>query len=311
VRLVAVEDATGNQDQPTVNLGSATELQCGKDFASSPTFRVWFTRGHLRFDVAPLIGRPAPDRVRLQVYQHRSNAAGCLDVTVHRITSPWNEATLTWQNMPTHDATAVGSACVGSSFDSGWKSVDVTQLGRDWIAGTVPNFGLVIRDPSESPAGAARPLYCHSRESASAGLLPHLEVSYGTLPFGLGCGPNNMVPQLDLLDGEPAIGRSYTLRGAGFTGQSSLLELIGRSNSTWNGIGLPLDLTAIGFPGCSLQVSGQILLTGTADFNGRATLTIPVPADPSLVGARVYTQIAGIDTNLRLALTNGFVALLF
>ena len=311
VRLPVLEDATGNQDQPTVNFGSATELQCGKDFASSPTFRVWFTRGHLRFDLSALTGRGAPDRARLRVYQYRSQAAGCLDTSVHRVTAMWSEATLTWQNQPSFDPTAAGFACVGDSFDLGWKSYDVTAIVRGWVAGSFPNFGLVIRDPSESPAGAARPLYCHSRESSATTLVPVLEVSYGTGPFGQGCGQNNQVPSLDLLDGTPAIGTTFTLRGSAFSSQGSVLELIGRSNTSWSGINLPLDLGTIGFAGCSLLVSGQILLTATPSFSGRVDLAIPLPADPSLIGGRVYTQMLAIDQNLQLAATNGFTALLY
>ncbi len=163
LRLVAVADASANADQPTVNNGSAPIVECGKDFPPSGTFRVWMTRGHFQFDLTPLVGRTLPTRVRLRVWQSHSNAAGCLDVTAHRVAAAWSEATLTWQNKPAIDATAVTSACVGDSFDGGWKVFDVTALAHDWLNNVQPNHGIVLRDPTEQTAGAARPLYAMSR----------------------------------------------------------------------------------------------------------------------------------------------------
>ena len=79
LRLPAVADAYANQDQPATNFGAATEVRCGKDFASQPSFRVWFTRGHFQFDLTALAGLPQPTLARVRVFQAASNAAGCLD----------------------------------------------------------------------------------------------------------------------------------------------------------------------------------------------------------------------------------------
>jgi len=311
VRLVAVADASADADAPATNFGSSTLVTSGKDFTSTPSFRVWFTRGHYLFDLSPIAALPPPARVRLRVWQAQSNAAGCLDVTLHRVTGAWSEGTLTWQNKPSHDPAVVARTCVGDSFDLGWKSFDVTSLVQGWLAGTFANQGLVIRDPSETTAGAARPLHAASREWPTVDQQPHLEVAWDTVPFGAGCGPGAAPPVLDLDDGTPAIGDTYTLLASGFRSQTALAFFIGLSDASWNGLPLPFSFAWLGYPTCNLLVSGELIVARTADFRGKARLALPVPNDAMLVGTRIYQQCLGIDQTPVLSATNGFVARLF
>lgn len=306
MRLVAVADASADADQPTVNFGSATIVTSGKTYVSTPTFRVWMTRGHYQFDLSPLAGLPLPDRVRLRLYQEQSSAAGCLDVTLHRVTAPWTESTLTWQNKPSHDPAVVARVCVGDSFDPGFKDFDVTALVHDWLNGTVPNHGLVVRDPTESTAGAARPLHATSREGANAAQHPHLEVAWGTLPFGNGCGTSANVPTLDLNSGSPSLGGTYELITRNLTRQSAVVHLLGGSDSTWNGVPLPLNLGFLGYPACDLLVAPDAMLPGTTNTRGEATLAIQVPNVPFLRGRSIYHQTIGVSSTLVLSFSNGF-----
>lgn len=311
VRLVATADASADADQPTVNFGSATLVTSGKTFTNTPTFRVWMTRGHYQFDLSAAVGRPLPTRARLRVYQETSMAAGCLDVTVHRVTQPWTESALTWQNKPTHDPAVEARQCVGDSFDPGFKNFDVTALVHAWLQATVPNYGLVIRDPTESTAGAARPLHATSRESAMTDRQPQLELAWDTVPFGSGCGPNTTAPTLDIESGAPARGGAYTLMATGFASGSVVVHLIGASNATWSGVPLPYNLASIGYPACNLLVSADSMLAGVADSRGRAQLAIPVPNSRFLPGRSVYHQSVAVDANQRLAFTNGFAVRFF
>jgi hypothetical protein len=310
LRLPAAADASADADQPAVNFGSSLIVTSGKTFTSTPTFRTWMTRGHYQFDLAPLMGLPAPTRARLRVYQEQSNAAGCLDVTVHRVTQAWSESTLTWQNKPTHDPAVLATQCVGDSFDLGVKNFDVTTAVLAWLSNT-PNFGLVIRDPTESAAGAARPLHATSREGTDPLRHPVLEVAWNTGPFGTGCGPSPRVPTLDLDSGEPAIGRAYTLLAADFASGAAIIHLLGLSNTTWNGAPLPINLAFLNYPACNLLVAPDLQVPGAANSRGRATLTFSVPNAPSLRGRSFFHQTFGVDANLVLAFTNGFEARVF
>ena len=56
------------------------------------------------------------------------------------------------------------------------------------------------------------------------------------------------------------------------------LALVGTSRTSWGGIPLPLDLTSIGMPGCSLFTRGTFLFAIAAS-GGTANLTLPLPND--------------------------------
>jgi hypothetical protein len=310
LRLPAAADASASQDVPATNFGSAAIVTSGKDFTSTPTFRVWFTRGHYQFDLSPLAGLPAPARARLRVWQAQSFAAGCLEATLHRLTAPWSEATVTWNNKPAHDPAVIATACVGDSFDLGWKVFDVTALVQGWRNGTFPNHGLVIRDPTEHPAGAARPLHAASREAADPAQHPQLEVAWDTVPFGAGCAPGT-IPSLDLFSGSPALGDTYVLRAETYPSGTAVAFFVGVSDTTWNGVPLPINLAFLGFASCNLLVSGELVLSRAADSRGRAQLAVSVPLDNSLINARLFHQAASIDQTPALLLTNGFAVRFF
>lgn len=315
LRLPAIADATADADQPTTNLGADPLVRSGKDFTNTPTFRVWFTRGHYQFDLAPLIGLPRPDIARVRVYQAQSNAAGCLDVTMHRVTSAWSEGTLTWQNKPTHDATVAARACVGDSFDLGLKTFDITALVHDWLNGVYPNLGVVIRDPTESTAGAARPLYAASREATNPDEHPYLELGWGTGPFGDACRPGRARPYLenalDIVRGTPALGDTYALLARYFPARGPLLHYLGVSDALWNGVPLPIDLTFLGFSGCHLLISPDLAVPQVADNRGLAELAVRVPNRPFARGLRLFHQAMTVDSNGQPTFSNGYAVRFF
>lgn len=67
---------------------------------------------------------------------------GNQEVRVHRVTSPWSEATVTFNNF----GGAYSPDVVGSFMSDGvgWRSVDVTTLVQAWSDGTYPNYGFLI-----------------------------------------------------------------------------------------------------------------------------------------------------------------------
>lgn len=62
---------------------------------------------------------------------------------------------------------------------------------------------------------------------------------------------------------------------------------------------LPLDLAAFGMPGCMLQVSRDAI-TSVMPVNGTATLAIPLPNDPFLVGEVFHVQALALDPGANL-----------
>jgi hypothetical protein len=305
--LPPTADATTDQSQPAVNSGAAVELGFGKNFVYTPTFTVWFMRAHVLFDLTPIqqTGR-WPTRVLYRWYQNRASAAGCLDVTFHRLLQGFGESTVTWQNQPPHDANVVATACVGDTSGNGWKEADVTDLVHAWLAGTVPNFGFVIRDPSETTAGAARPGFSHSRETATAALAPYLQAEFAER-FGFGCSQRALLPMADVTAGRPQLGGSFTLGTVAMIPGSLVGVAFGGSNTSWSGGALPWSLAPIGFPGCDLYVSPDVAVSFPPIAGAGFDLVLSPPSGAHLAGLAVYMQVFALPPvpGLGLEASNG------
>jgi hypothetical protein len=63
-------------------------------------------------------------------------------INVHRVTSDWDEMTVTWDNFGgAYDATVLGTFTADAI---GWHSVDLTSLVEAWADGTYDDFGVLI-----------------------------------------------------------------------------------------------------------------------------------------------------------------------
>lgn len=69
---------------------------------------------------------------------------------------------------------------------------------------------------------------------------------------------------------------------------------IGFSNQSFGGTPLPFDLAAVGAPGCWLLHSLDISATASV-FASQALFQVTLPANPSIVGLRMWTQGAAYD----------------
>lgn len=121
--------------------------------------------------------------------------------------------------------------------------------------------------------------------------------------YGVGCG----VGPLELwASGSAAIGGTglaLAMRGA--NGPGTAFVGIGV------GIPAPLDLGALGYPGCWLYPNGATFLgLGTLDAQGSLPFApFPIPADPSLAGVTITLQAIGATAS-EVALSNAVVAVL-
>jgi hypothetical protein len=76
------------------------------------------------------------------------------------------------------------------------------------------------------------------------------------------------------------------------TGGLPALLVIGGSATNWLGLPLPYDLAPHGAPGCLISNSLTMVLSGVTNANrsGDVSITAPIPNDPSLGGAILYSQ---------------------
>jgi hypothetical protein len=116
--------------------------------------------------------------------------------------------------------------------------------------------------------------------------------------FGSGCkGSNNQAPvhAASAPKGYPFLGDTTTYALSGARAYTGAVLYLGASSSSWGSIPLPLPLASIGIPGCTLYVSPDVSLNVTTNAAGAASLALQMPANPGLVGASFYTQLAVLD----------------
>ena len=94
-------------------------------------------------------------------------------VNIHRITAPWDEMTVTWNNFAGNYDPAIEGSFVADV--SSWHSVDLTSLVQDWLDGVYPNYGILLEQGLPSGLTAAK-----SSEDATPALRPELEICYTT-----------------------------------------------------------------------------------------------------------------------------------
>ncbi len=108
-------------------------------------------------------------------------------------------------------------------------------------------------------------------------------------PFGAGCNGTAGVPVLGTVLG-PRIGQTFTPSLTNLIpGFPIAIVATGFSDTTWNTLPLPLDMTTLGMPGCSLFMSPD-LVNVIAAQNGTGQMLLAIPADPWFLGVIFFQQ---------------------
>lgn len=118
-----------------------------------------------------------------------------------------------------------------------------------------------------------------------------------------GCGGRVLaLPTTTFGPGQPqsleraSLGMSYSVEGQNLGSLGYAFHVIGFQATL-------VDLGPLGAPGCTLEVVFADVLLQLADNAGRASWTILVPEDPSLIGARLESQAAVLDLSNPLGIT--------
>ncbi|MGK0153977.1 MAG: hypothetical protein ACI9SE_000927 [Neolewinella sp.] len=114
--------------------------------------------------------------------------------------------------------------------------------------------------------------------------------------YGSGCGasPLALTPDPGLL---PFVGAIMGVNIFNAPAPQLGIMTVGWNNSTWSGLPLPFDLSAIGMPGCfvhhSQEVSGLSLQSVPPSAGGPyLRFTLNIPFDTNLLGFHLYMQAA-------------------
>ena len=141
-----------------------------------------------------------------------------------------------------------------------------------------------VQDHSSNPGVA-------SASSVEGGqlLLMRVSVRARSASYGTSCGGMQFAATLGA---RPRVGGTFFADVTGIAGGATTFVAAGASNTVWQGNALPLDLSTVGLPGCSLL---QDLLLGSsyatvASGTASARYTLAVPLVQELVGYRFFLQ---------------------
>lgn len=147
-------------------------------------------RAMVRFDAAALSGQPI-SRATLKLYLSRLRTSG--DISIHAITSSWNESSVTWYTQPPAETSAVAMAGLSTSDLGSVVSVDVTEVAKRWANGSLPDAGLLIKTN-----GGIEAYFATKEGGTGGGSAAELEVQTGP--------PESMVDRISILDGYVVLG---------------------------------------------------------------------------------------------------------
>ena len=129
--------------------------------------------GLVEFDLSALPSNAAVTSATLSLYHVVNRCQGCR-YDVFRVTSPWDEATATFNTAPSFDPTEVASLTIGDLSTGIYRDWDITSVVAGWALGSFPNYGLWIE---EIPVQGEAVAYFASSDS-SQGTEPRLTIEY-------------------------------------------------------------------------------------------------------------------------------------
>ncbi|MGQ9517837.1 MAG: DNRLRE domain-containing protein, partial [Anaerolineae bacterium] len=176
---LAEADTTLDLYQPGVNFGLNPLLQLVEDSRQEIL---------LRFDLSEIPSDAVITSAQMHLYFSERSAVDTINAAVYAVNRHWIESEATWgqaavgQNWSVGGANGVPGDRRGEPAAStlltglGWASWDITALVQEWVSGTLPNEGILIR--GELGVHPYVRYSAYSREHADAGKRPYLSVSY-------------------------------------------------------------------------------------------------------------------------------------
>ncbi len=181
IRLLTLQPDQDGKDATILyadSPASLKDLNQGTDITFNAFSGLYLSRSLIDFDLSAL----PPDAVivsaRLSLYSNpglphnNSLSNACL---LRRITQPWGEHTVTWNNQPATTVANEAYLPVSVSPNEDYH-VDVTQLYRDIWANPAQGHGLMLRLANEDNFGPY--LSFNSSDYSNAALRPRLEIRY-------------------------------------------------------------------------------------------------------------------------------------
>jgi hypothetical protein len=158
------KDTFIDESNPTSNYNNDFYITVGSTAARN--------RGLIQFDISSIPSNAYATSAKLELtwYQGGTNTS---PISVHIVNEAWTAPT--WNNQPSYDTTAIDTKTA-----SGVTSWEVSSAVNQWLEGTKPNYGLLLKVVDEGVLQSYRRFYSSNYSTASS--RPKLTVTYNTKP---------------------------------------------------------------------------------------------------------------------------------
>jgi hypothetical protein len=172
----ATDDAHVTMRRPDSNTGSNERLVVENRYGSPYHPEYWQIDTLVKFDLSSISAGTEISSATLSLYYyewHDNNPAG-RELTCYRVTSGWDEDTVTWNTRPTH-CPVVSAACRVPYNPGAWMNWDVTSDVQMFVNDpAVTNHGWQIKD--EEPWGYCNIPWTIFRSTEYGSFVPSLSV---------------------------------------------------------------------------------------------------------------------------------------
>ncbi|MCX6270128.1 MAG: DNRLRE domain-containing protein [Bacteroidetes bacterium] len=175
----AGKDAAIRSDFPTTNFGDVGDFIANAWTAGDP----FFMRTYFDFDLSVLPAGVLITNATLSLYGnngsgHHQASSGSNESWIKRVTTPWDEHTVTWNNQPQTTGLHAVTIPQSSYQYQNYPSIDLTQLIQDYLLNPESSFGMVFMLKTEQTYRCM--LFC-SNDYGDLSITPKLTITY-TLP---------------------------------------------------------------------------------------------------------------------------------
>lgn len=138
-------------------------------------------RAFLEFDLSDLPSDAGILEAKLSLYNNPNSRdnwgshSGNNEVLLQRVTEPWAEYTLTWNNQPATSSVGAVSIPKSSSANQDYEGIDITDFVKDWHADPTTNFGMLLRLKTETIYSC---MIFASSDNTDSDLHPKLYIRY-------------------------------------------------------------------------------------------------------------------------------------
>jgi len=152
---------------PTTNYYLSDYLRTGRDDD------FYIRRSYIKFDLPSYINYKNYSNVTSVCLDIRLYSGSTPNVKAYMVKSDWSSSTITWKNKPSYNTKFTSSTATYLSND--WYRINITKIAKEWFAGEQNNYGVVLKDETESGVNQWSTFYSSDAESPNK---PELHIFY-------------------------------------------------------------------------------------------------------------------------------------